>query len=100
MSDTGTQPLVFLACVLAGLVAGVIYRLLQLWCKAKPNKWILGLCDALFVIASGGLFFTALYLTDYGRVRLYTILAFLGGFALLNALWGYVGGFLKKKRRA
>ena len=35
---------------------------------------------------AAGSFFLVLYLTNFGQMRLYTVLAFLGGFGILYAL--------------
>ena len=94
------QPLVFLTCLAAGIAAGVLYRLLGLWRKRQPTKLVDALCDVTFVAASGAMYFGALFVTDYGRVRLYTIVAFLGGFALLCALSRYLPQRVKRTKNA
>lgn len=83
MSNVATQPLVFGACLAAGVAAGVLYCLLGLLRRRVPHKWMDIVCDVVFVVLSGAMYFAALYFCDYGQIRLYTLVAFLGGFALL-----------------
>ena len=87
MSDIELQPVVFLACLGAGLVSGLLYAALYLvrrhFAFARLAET---LADAAFVLVSAGLYFVVLYLTGYGRMRLYTVAAFVGGFAVVYAL--------------
>ena len=87
MSGVELQPLVFLACLGAGVASALLYAVLFLVRSAAKHKRAVELlCDALFVSVAAGSFFLVLYLTNFGQMRLYTVLAFLGGFGILYAL--------------
>ena len=97
MISVAGQPLVFVACLGAGMAAAVVYRLLGLARVHWPRRWVDVACDVLFVVASGALFFVALYYTDDGEVRLFAVLAFLGGFAFLLGLVAWLGRLLRRR---
>ena len=87
MSDVSMQPLVFLACLGAGVVSGLVYAALYLVRRRFGfGRLVETMADVAFVLVSAGLYFVVLYFTDYGVMRLYTVAAFLGGFAVIYAL--------------
>jgi len=87
MSDISMQPVVFLACLGAGLVSGLVYAALYLVRRRFGfGRLVETMADVAFVLVSAGLYFVVLYFTDYGVMRLYTVAAFLGGFAVIYAL--------------
>ena len=87
INTTAMQPVVFLACLGAGVAAAVWYALLYVVSNACHGKrWVQLICDSLFVVGAAAMFFAVLYCTNFGQMRLYTVLAFVGGFALLYLL--------------
>ena len=100
MTGVSGQPLVFSACVGAGVIAALLYKALGIVRVKYPQKWVDVLCDVLFVMASGALFFVALYYTDDGQVRLYGVLAFLGGFGFLSGLAAWLSRRIRRKKGA
>lgn len=87
MNDIALQPVVFVACLGAGVLSGLVYALLYLVRRRFAFKRLVeAVCDLAFVLVSAGLYFVVLYTLDYGAMRLYTVAAFLGGFAVTYAL--------------
>ncbi len=87
INTTAMQPVVFLACLGAGVAAAVWYALLYvISTAAKGKRWVQLVCDSLFVVGAAAMFFAVLYCTNFGQMRLYTVLAFVGGFVLLYLL--------------
>ena len=87
MSAAGMQPLVFLACLGAGVASAVLYGVLYLVrLLAKGRRAVSLAADALFVSVSAVSYFLVLFYTGFGEMRLYTVAAFLGGFFAVYAL--------------
>ena len=104
MSTVDMQPLVFLACLGAGVFAALLYGVLYVVrLFAKGRKAVDLVCDVLFVAVSAGAYFMVLYYTGFGEMRFYTVAAFLGGFfalyALLYPLRGKVKEMMERKPR-
>ena len=87
MNTVSIQPLVFLACLGAGVFSALLYGALyvvRLW--AKGRRIVDLVADVLFVSLSAVSYFLVLYYTGFGEMRVYTVAAFLGGFFALYAL--------------
>ena len=87
MNAVAMQPLVFLACLGAGVFAALLYGALYVVRVAAGGKRAVDLvADVLFVSLSAAAYFLVLYYTGFGEMRFYTVAAFLGGFFALYAL--------------
>ena len=85
--STAGQGWVFLWMLAAGALIGAWYALLaalrRLLCA---GFWLSLAADLAFGAGAAAIFCAALVAADYGRVRLYGVLAALAGFALFAAL--------------
>ena len=98
MSTVNMQPLVFLACLGAGVFAAGVYGALYVVrLLAKGKRAVELVCDALFVTLAAVSYFLVLYYTGFGEMRFYTVAAFLGGFFALYALLYPLGGKVKAR---
>lgn len=87
MNTVDMQPLVFLACLGAGVFAAMLYGALYLVrLAAKGRRAVDLVCDVVFVSVAAAGYFLVLFYTGFGEMRFYTIAAFLGGFFALYAL--------------
>ena len=87
MNTVNIQPLVFLACLGAGVFSALLYAALYLVrVAAKGRRAVDLLCDVLFVSLAAVSYFLVLFYTGFGEMRVYTVAAFLGGFFALYAL--------------
>ena len=87
MNTVNIQPLVFLACLGAGVFSALLYGGLYLVrVLAKGRRAVELLSDVVFVSVSAGAYFLVLFYTGFGEMRIYTVAAFLGGFFAVYAL--------------
>lgn len=87
MNTVDMQPLVFLACLGAGVFSALFYGFLYVVrVLAKGRKAVELLADAVFVSVAATSYFLVLFYTGFGEMRFYTVAAFLGGFFALYAL--------------
>lgn len=87
MNTVNIQPLVFLACLGAGVFSAILYGALYLVRVATKGRRAVDLvADVLFVSLSAVSYFLVLFYTGFGEMRVYTVAAFLGGFFALYAL--------------
>lgn len=89
------QGWVFVWMLFSGMAVGLWYALTALLRRVLcAGFWLSLACDALFGLGAAAIFCAALTLADYGRLRLYAVLAALLGFAL------FAGGCFSALRRA
>lgn len=80
----------FASGVLIGAWYGCVGLVRRLICA---GTWLGLLCDAIFGLGAGAIFCGALYVANYGALRLYAVLA-----ALLGAAVFALGAFPTEKR--
>lgn len=101
MNTVNVQPLVFLACLGAGVFSAMLYGLLYVVrVVAKGRRAVDLLCDVLFVSLAAVSYFLVLFYTGFGEMRVYTVAAFLGGFFALYALLYPLRGKIKARIEA
>ncbi len=101
MNAVDMQPLVFLACLGAGVFAAMLYGALYVVrLLAKGKRAVDLLADVVFVSASAAAYFLVLFYTGFGEMRFYTVAAFLGGFFALYALLYPLRGKVKARLEA
>lgn len=87
MNTVSIQPLVFLACLGAGVFSALLYgALFVVRVLAKGRRAVDLIADVVFVAVAACSYFLVLFYTGFGEVRVYTIAAFLGGFFAVYAL--------------
>ncbi|HEY8444194.1 MAG TPA: spore cortex biosynthesis protein YabQ [Clostridia bacterium] len=87
MINTG-QELIFLAFLFGGVVAGIIYEIINLSKAVSANFIYVLIVDIVSVIVLGaGLLFWA-FVINYGEIRLYSVFSYLLGFFLLKKVLG------------
>ena len=80
------QGWVFVGMLFGGMAVGLWYALTALLRRVlRAGFWLSLACDALFGAGAAAILCAALVLADYGRVRLYALLAAALGFALFAA---------------
>ena len=75
------QPVVFFACLGVGAASCLWYAFLWLIRTWFPHKAVTAFCDVFFVAASACAYFLCLLRTTEGEFRIYTLFAYLIGFA-------------------
>jgi len=97
---TIAQPLVFLFMLLCGGVIALWYGALSaLRQLMAAGPWLSLVCDLIFGLGCAVILILGLVLADYGRLRLYSLLAALCGAALTGfALVGPLKGLLLRAR--
>lgn len=85
MADIIVQPKVFIIFVLSGMLSAVAYALLRGLRGSKKRRMWTGLLDLLFVIAATALFGACSVYALNGEIRLFSLLAFVAGFAVFLA---------------
>lgn len=90
MNYVSTQPFTFFSCLGVGVASSVWYALLWLVRKAYDKKIVTLICDFLFVSASVGGYFLCLFSTNSGEFRLFSLVAFILGFAITSALLSFL----------
>lgn len=90
MSYVSTQPFTFFACLGVGAASAFWYAFLWIIRKAYDKKIVTLICDFLFVAASVGGYFLCLFSTNSGEFRLFSLVAFVLGFAIISALLSFL----------
>lgn len=81
--ETVGQPIVFLSLLAAGLGCGLLFdgaKLLSALCN--KNKIVMHIFLFLATICSGAVFYLVNLATNFGQLRLYTILTFIAAIVL------------------
>lgn len=98
MSTVNIQPLVFLACLGAGVFSALLYGALYVVrLLAKGKRAVDLISDVVFVSVAASSYFLVLFYTGFGEMRVYTIAAFLGGFFAVYALLYPLRDKIKKR---
>ncbi len=90
MSYVSTQPFTFFACLGVGAASAFWYAILWIIRKAYDKKIVTLICDFLFVAASVGGYFLCLFSTNSGEFRLFSLVAFVLGFAITSSLLSFL----------
>ena len=98
MNTVNIQPLVFLACLGAGVFSALLYGALYVVrLVAKGRRAVDLISDVVFVSVAASSYFLVLFYTGFGEMRIYTIAAFLGGFFAVYALLYPLRDKIKKR---
>lgn len=86
--STISQPMIFICMTLCGAMIALWYALLSgVRRLLEAGFWLSLICDLLLGMGSAAILIAGLILTDYGRLRLYSLLAaFLGAMLTKNGL--------------
>lgn len=86
METTGTQPIIFMITIYGGIILGLVYDIYRAVRKiVRSGKWVVVLCDTLFIITLGLIVTFVMYTANQGELRLFTIVGFVLGFTLYMA---------------
>lgn len=103
METTGAQPIIFMITVYGGIIVGLVYDIYRAVRKIlRGGKWVIVLCDTMFIITLGLIVTFVMYTANQGELRLFTIVGFALGFALymagLSPFVLYLARKIKRKR--
>lgn len=92
-----SQFYIFLVSVACGLAGGVLYDGFHLLCVFFRARWVRIVCDALFVVAFGGLYLLVAVSVGFPAPRFYIALGCVSGLLLYLISFHKIVAFFAKK---
>lgn len=75
-----TQTLLFITCILIGVIMGMLYDLIRIFRKIIPHSnWIVQIEDTIYWIICALIGFAILYMHNYGQIRFFVFIGIILG---------------------